>query len=194
MIREARIEDQHVVVLMIHAAIDDLVNIFTGSWDIKEALAQMVVLYNTPETRFSKEYCDIIEEDGVVAGIVVSYPAEEMYRLNAGMVRVMADHFQGTPDELELLQHQIMASQEAFDDEYYIDSLAVLEAFRGQGKSRKLIEHAEAKGKAAGYSKVSLLAEADNDKAYAIYQKLGYVHDCDLQVLGHMFRHLVKAI
>lgn len=194
MIREGRVEDQHVVTLIVHSAIGDLVNIFTGSWEIKAALAQMAKLYTTPDTRFSKEHCSIIEREGVVAGGIVSYPAEDMYRLNAGVVRVMKDHFKGAPDELALLQRQIMDSKEAFDDEYYIDSLAVLPVFRGQGLAKALIVHAEAKGKTAGYKKVSILAETDNDNAYNIYKKLGYVHDCDLQVLGHSFRHMVKNI
>lgn len=194
MIREGRVEDQHVVTLIVHAAIGDLINIFTGSWEIKAALAQMARLYTTADTRFSKEHCSIIEREGVVVGGIISYPAEDMYRLNAGVVRVMKDYFKGTPDELALLQRQIMDSKEAFDDEYYIDSLAILPAFRGQGLAKELIAHAEAKGQTAGYKKLSILAETGNDAAYNIYKKLGYDHDCDLQVLGHNFRHMVKNI
>jgi ribosomal protein S18 acetylase RimI-like enzyme len=194
MIREAKIEDQHVVTLIVHAAIGDLVNVFTGSWEMKEALAQMAQLFTTPDTRFSKEHWSIIEREGVVAGGIMSYPAEDMYRLNAGVVRVMKDNFKGAPDELGLLQSRIMDSREAFDDEYYIDSLAVLPVFRGKGVGKELIAHAEEKGKVAGYKKISILAEKDNDTAYNLYKKLGYVHDCDLQVLGHDFSHMVKEV
>jgi len=194
MIRAAKSEDQHIVVLMIHTAIEDLVNVFTGSWEMKQALATMAELYNTEETRFSKEHCTIAQRDGVVVGSIIAYPAKEMYRLNAGVVRVMKDKFTGTADELDLLQRQIMASKEAFDDEYYIDSLAVLPVYRGKGVGKELIKEVTSQAKAAGYDKVSLLADITNESAYNVYLKLGFVQDCEMDVLGHSYRHMTKII
>ncbi len=194
MMRAARKEDQHMVVLLIHAAIDDLVNTFTGAWDMKKALSHMATLFNTQNTRFSKEYCTIVEREDVAVGSMIAYPAEEMPLLNDGVVKLLRQTYEGPVDELQLLEHQILNSKEAFVGEYYIDNLAVMPAFRGQGVGKELIQHAETQGKAAGYNKISILADQSNEKAYKIYEKLGYVHDCDLEVLGHTYRHMVKEV
>jgi hypothetical protein len=89
MIREGKVADQHMVVLLIHQAIDDLVNIFAGSWDMKKALATMAKMYMTPGTRFSKEHSTIIERQGVVVGHIMAYPATLMPALNEGLIEVL---------------------------------------------------------------------------------------------------------
>lgn len=194
MIRGAKVADQHITVLLIHQAIDDLVHIFTGSWEMKVALGTMTKMFNVPETRFSKEYSSIIEKQGVVVGQIMAYPAVKMARLNEGLIKVLRDNYKGPIDELRLIERQILQSKEAFDGEYYIDNLAVMPAFRGQGIARELIEHVEKKAKSQGYDKLSLLAEESNEKAFNVYKKLGFITDCDLDVLGHKFKHMVKKV
>ncbi len=194
MLRQARIEDQHMVVLLIHSAIGDMVNTFTGEWDMKKALSNMAVLFNTPNNRFSKEYSTIIEKDSVAVGQIIAYPADQLAELNGGVIKLLRKSFDGPADELALLENQIIHSEEAFDGEYYIDNLAVMPAFRGQGVGKELIKHAEEQGKAKGYRKISIIAEDKNEQAYNIYKALGYVHDCDLTVMGHNFRHMVKNV
>lgn len=194
MLRQARMEDQHMVVLLMHTAIDDLVNVFTGEWDMKKALSSMAVMFNTPGNRFSKEYCTIIEREDVAVGQIVAYPADQMPMLNGGVIKVLRERYNGPSDELALIESQIINSEEAFEGEYYIDNLAVMPAFRGQGVGKELITHAEKQAKAEGYKKVSILADEKNEKAFNIYSKLGYVHDCDLKVMGHTFKHMVKEV
>lgn len=194
MIRDAKVADQHITVLLIHQAIGDLVNIFTGSWDMKVALATMAKMYNTPETRFSKEYSSIIERQGVVVGQIMAYPAAKMPALNDGVIKVLRANYEGPSDELRLIESQISQSKEAFDGEYYIDNLAVMPAFRGRGIAKELIEHIEKKAKSDGYDRVSLLAEDKNEKAFNVYLKLGFTTDCDMDVLGHKFKHMVKKV
>lgn len=194
MIKNARTVDQNIVVLLIHQAIDDLVNIFTASWDMKKALAVMTDLYMIEETRFSMAYSNVMIRDDIVVGQIMAYPAEKMQVLNENMLRHVETLYEGPEDELYLLQHQIMNSQEAFEGEYYIDNLAVMPAFRGQGIGSLLIEHVEEEARSKGYEKLSILAEKNNTKAYALYEKMGFVEDCSLHVLGHDYRHMVKSI
>lgn len=187
-------EDQHMVVLLMHTAIGDLVNVFTGEWDMKKALSSMAVMFNTPGNRFSKEYCTIIEREDVAVGQIVAYPADQMPMLNGGVIKVLRERYNGPSDELALIESQIINSEEAFEGEFYIDNLAVMPAFRGQGVGKALISHVEKQAKAEGYKKVSILADEKNEKAFNIYNKLGYVHDCDLKVMGHTFKHMVKEV
>lgn len=194
MLRQARMEDQHMVVLLMHTAIGDFVNVFTGEWDMKKALSNMAVLFNKPGNRFSKEYCTIVERDDVAVGQIIAYPADQIAILNGGVIKALRESYKGPADELALIERQIINSEEAFEGEYYIDSVAVMPAFRGQGVGKELISHAEKLGKAEGYSKISLLAEDKNEKAFNIYKALGYVHDCDLEVMGHTFKHMIKKV
>ncbi len=194
MIIKAREADQNIVVLLIHQAIGDLVNMFTASWNMRKALSVMNTLYNTPQTRFSMAYSSIMIEEGVVVGQVMAYPAEDMPHLNKNTLETVSKDYAGADYEFFLLKNQILKSQEAFDGEYYIDNLAVMPAFRGKGIGQKLIEHIEEQAKEKGYSKVSILADEENDRAYKLYERLGFVEDTTLKVLGHTYRHMVKPV
>jgi ribosomal protein S18 acetylase RimI-like enzyme len=194
MIINARQVDQNIVVLLIHQAIGDLVNIFTASWNMKKALSVMNTLYNTSQTRFSMEHSSIMIEDGVVVGQVMAYPAENMVQLNENTLETVSKQYEGADYEFFLLKNQILKSKEAFEGEYYIDNLAVMPAFRGKGIGSKLIAHVEKSAQEKGYSKVSILADEENDKAYKLYKSLGFVEDTTLKVLGHTYRHMVKNL
>lgn len=194
MIINAREADQNIVVLLIHQAIGDLVNMFTASWNMRKALSVMNTLYNTSQTRFSMEHSSIMIEDGVVVGQVMAYPSEEMAQLNEKTLETVSKQYEGADYEFFLLKNQILKSKEAFEGEYYIDNMAVMPAFRGKGIGSKLIAHVENVAQEKGYSKVSILADEENDKAYKLYKRLGFVEDATLKVLGHTYRHMVKHL
>ncbi len=194
MIRQATDHDAAEAAQLIYMAIGDMINFFTGEEEDSKAIKQMAKLFKLSENRYSKEYCLLEERKGQVAGAIIAYPAEEMSRLNEGIVSVLKESYCGHKDGLQALIANIMNSKEAFDGEYYIDNLAVHPDFRGLGISKKLIEQAELKGKAMGYNKISIIAEEDNEKAYQIYKKLGYVKDCDIELLGHRYHHMMKHL
>ena len=86
------------------------------------------------------------------------------------------------------------SAKEAQDDEYYLDSLAVMEEYRGQGIATALIRRFEAEARVQGNDKVALLAEESNEPAFRLYRKLGYVTEGIVRIHGDDFHHMVKLL
>lgn len=190
-LRPARPQDAAPVTDLIVMAIEDLANQFTQAVAAEELSNRMQALFHAPGTRFSMAYAWVIEQEGNVAGACIAYPGHAMTELTRQTVSTMVEKGIEYPvDEI----HRLCSSREANDDEYYIDNLAVFEAYRGLSYSRLLIEAAESHGRSLGFEKVSILADLTNPKAQAIYEKMGYVQDAIFDVLGHRYAHLVKKL
>ncbi|SHI43715.1 Acetyltransferase (GNAT) family protein [Dethiosulfatibacter aminovorans DSM 17477] len=193
MIRNSKPDDKNIVSELIIVAIEDLANTFTGYNDERSIKNEMENLFAESDNRFSHKYCKVIEIDGQVAASVISYPASEMEKLNEKIIERLRIRFSSDDDLFTEHAERIRRSKEAFDGEYYIDNLAVVEKYRGKGLSKILVEATEKEGLEMGYRKISILADLHNEKAFNIYRKLGYIKDCELEVLGHKYHHLVKT-
>ena len=193
-IRRAKIEDQDVVIELVVEAIENLSNIFTGYEENSLAKKKLKDLYSLSKNRFSYDSCLVAEIDGEVAGSIMAYPGVEMKKLNEPLIEKLKERFKDNEEVFREFSQAIQESKEAFDDEYYIDNLAVVAKYRGRGISRALIEEVEKEGFTQGYNRISILADINNEKAFSIYKKMGYVEDCELAVLGHTYHHLVKTL
>lgn len=191
-IRNAKPEDKLTAASLIMEAIDDLAKIFTGFDNEESIKKEMENLFSENNNRFSHEYCTVIEINGEVAASVITYPASLMKELNETVIKKLKKRFVNDEKSFLYYSEKIRNSREAFDDEYYIDNLAVSTEFRGKGLSKILITAAEKKGIEEGYEKISIIAEIHNEKAFNIYKHLGYIKDCEIEVLGHRYHHLVK--
>lgn len=193
-IRNAKPADKVSTASLIMEAIDDLANIFTGFDNEESIRLEMQNLFSENNNRFSHEFCTIIEIDGQVAASIITYPASLMNELNQAIIVKLKRKFKNDEKSFLEFSNKINNSREAFDDEYYIDNLAVSSKFRGKGLSKILIIAAEKKAIEYSYEKISILADINNEKAFNIYKHLGYIKDCELNVLGHKYHHLVKKI
>jgi ribosomal protein S18 acetylase RimI-like enzyme len=68
----------------------------------------------------------------------------------------------------------LLGVKEAEDDEYFVAHLAVLPAFEGQGLGRFLLSHAETKAVQAGFARIALTVEVDNERAVTLYLRSGF--------------------
>lgn len=181
---------------LIVMAIEDLANQFTNTLDETVLKERMQAVYNAPETRFSMDYALVIKKnepgfEDIVCGAGFAYPGKDLPHLTLQTIRVcesLGAVYKSSDIE------KLLETMEAETDEYYIDNLAIYEAYRGFGLSKKLIEAMEEKGQVLGFEKISILADVHNPKAKSIYNKLGYMEDCIYSVLGHEYDHLVKTI
>ena len=132
-------------------------------------------LYALPRNRFSYQYADLAVLDGQVAGLLLSYPGALATALDlhtagpllalcglAGMARFVARAW------------PLALVRETERGRYYISHLAVLPAYQGQGLGRRLLVHAESRARAAGLEQCSLTVEIGNERAYRLYEKVGY--------------------
>lgn len=183
--------DSQPVSELILMAIEDLADQFTKAKSSEELRTRLQHLIAVEETRFSAEYGLLIEVEGHICGAGFAYPGKYMTQLTAKTLQTMkalgAVYETGEATRL-------LSSKEANGDEYYIDNLAVFEAHRGKGYSRMLIEAFEKRAIEEGYFKIAILADVNNPKAKAIYERMGYVSDGIFQVLGHCYDHLVKRL
>lgn len=196
-LRTAESKDFESVCPLVILAIEDLANQFAGTYEEETLLYRMKVIYETEGTRFYKGYGLVIENEPESGGLSevcaagYAYPGSQMRQMTETMLKVSESAGANyTPEAFE----RLVSSKEAEADEFYIDNLAVYEAYRGHGLSRMLIEAFEAKGKALGYEKISILADQHNPKAQAIYEKMGYQSDALYEVLGHVYHHMVKRV
>jgi GNAT superfamily N-acetyltransferase len=58
----------------------------------------------------------------------------------------------------------------------WLEDLVVRPDRRGRGIGRMLLEHAIGRARADGVLRITLLSDADNERAHALYRKLGFAH------------------
>ncbi|QNO15970.1 N-acetyltransferase [Alkalicella caledoniensis] len=194
--RKAQTEDFEQVLPLTIMAIEDLADQFTSSSDPEVIKERMLAAYTSPNTRFSKEYAVIVEavdDNGKreVAGVGFAYPGRDMRNLTKQTIE--AYQRVGATYEAEDVQ-RLLNSKEAQWGEFYIDNLAVYETYRGHGLSKKILAALESEGKQQGFDRISILADINNPKAKAIYEKMGYIPDSIYEVLEHKYHHMVKII
>lgn len=58
----------------------------------------------------------------------------------------------------------------------WLEDLVVRPDSRGRGTGRMLLEHAIGRARADGALRITLLSDVDNERAHALYRKLGFAH------------------
>ena len=129
-----------------------------------------------------------LDDDGNVMGIVVSYDGAgliEMRRIffaeaktRIGLTFETPD---GNPDSLP---------GETDPEEYYLDSLAVFEPYRGKGVARALITAARDRARRAG-KPLGLLVDKNNARARSLYDSIGFIPMGEREFAGELMDHMV---
>lgn len=126
----------------------------------------------------------IAEAEGCPVGMVTAYDGRCYRGWRETTLQLVQEHldvaFPGMEDE-------------AVPGEYYVDSLAVLPEYRGQGIGRQLLQHAIAQGRELGL-KVTLAVEYDNDRAQHLYRSLGFEPDGNLFIFGHDYQKMASPL
>lgn len=185
MIRKAQIDDAQQVMRLLHSAIGSIANSLAGTSDDAEAMRILTDFYRMKGNRVSYENVIVDERDGQVAAILLAY--------DGGMAETLDKPF------LERIYRttgntNYTIAKESQPGEYYLDSIAVDESYQGQGIGKALLEAFEQKAREAKFSKVSLIVEEQNDRAYMLYKKTGYTEDGTILVSGKLFRRMVKPM
>jgi len=105
--------------------------------------------------RFSYQNCQVAEQRSEVVGLVLSFGGQDEARLNAAVGSWLG--------------------QEAQDDEWYIDALAVLENWGHKGIGTQLVQTAEQQALQHHYPTIALHVAQENTQALDLYAQLHYV-------------------
>lgn len=124
-------------------------------------------------------------ENGKIVGICTSYNGGELKRLRQNFI-------DGAKEAFGIDHSSIPAETEA--GELYIDSLAVVPEYRGQGIATELLKQTKQKCYNIGLPAVGLLVDAGNPKAERLYEQCGFKVVGVNEWGGHPMKHMVYKI
>ncbi|GEK32967.1 GNAT family N-acetyltransferase [Kurthia sibirica] len=183
-VRRAQLADGPAVAPLIIDAIGDIAQRITGETNPQAVTAGLIELFNREDNRNSHLNTYIADNNGQVAGILVIYGGDEAIQLDANLEKWLAA--KNAPIQT--------IEVEARADEFYIDTLCVNSAFRGQGIGTILLNYAEKLCAEKGYKKLSLSVEQEKVRARQLYEKIGYVYAEPWMIIGEEFDHMIKEI
>lgn len=181
-IRKATPQDAQQAVPLLMQAMGELSYMFSGTMDAEETIKTLENFFIEETTRTSYKNSIVYEEDNAVCAVMVFYGGDQREKLDRGIL----DHLKKTKNPLNYLD------RECFDNELYIDSVAVNKNFRNRGIATKLFDYAAQEGRREGFTKIALLVDSDNISAQKYYKNLGFRKDIDLIVNNHLYYHLCK--
>ncbi|QJD81763.1 GNAT family N-acetyltransferase [Cohnella herbarum] len=170
---------------LIMLAIQDIGYQLTGEKNEADVLSQLERFIVAEGNRFSHSCILVKEAEGRPIGMILCYHGSDAAKLYEPIV----EHLREKTGDLG-----IAIDQEADEDEYYIDAIAVDPNFQGQGIAKQLIAAAEQQAIESGYDKIALNVDQTNEGAHSLYRKLGYVADKTITIHHKPYWHMVKPL
>lgn len=196
LIRPAQKSDAPSVAPLLILASGDIASIMMGTNDQQQVLALTSQFFQAEGTRMSYQNMLVAEMEQQVVGMINLYHGSDATELD----RPLVERLQQRKDAAI-----VAFEREADDDEWYIDTLAVTPQSAGHGIGSALIRAAEEYAQharqtrcgtylagLAGPTKIALLVDMDNIRAYRLYQHLAYQQDKLVQLYLHPYVHMVK--
>jgi len=201
-VRPAIPTDVQVGTHLIYLTMGRLADFLLGSDKPLKAESVLAKLFVREANRFSYQFVDVAEMNGRVVGLLLAYSGREMESLKFPMARQLFVVC-GLPGIFRFLRRglPLMGVKEAEAEEYFINSLAVLPSFQGQGIGTHLLSWGDSKAKTLGLAKCSLTVEIGNRQASSLYEHLGYqiVETVEIEQLNQRigyqgFHRMVKEL
>ena len=168
--------------LIMTAMTDDCCLNFCGEGHGLEDFHRMMTrLVEREDSQYSYLNTLVAMDEDRVVGIAVSYDGGRLHALRRAFVRaakecIGRDH-SGMDDETQA-------------GELYLDSLAVLPAYRRQGIARQLLQATKEKAARLGLPCVGLLVDKGNPAGERLYVSVGFGYVNDSEWGGHLMKHL----
>jgi ribosomal protein S18 acetylase RimI-like enzyme len=124
--------------------------------------------------RFSYQNIQVAEGSSAVVGLVLSFGGRDEVRLNAAIGSWL--------------------EQEAEDDEWYVDALAVFSNWSRKGIGTCLLQRAEQQARQHHYPKIALHVAQGNKQALDLYTHLHYDVTRQTFLYQRPFVHMVKTL
>ena len=183
-IRQALREDAPSIAPLIFDAIGDIAHRLTGESIYSNVIAELEELVRATDNRHTYVNTFVATNNQEILGIIVLYNGKTGRELDGILMKKLQKKF-STPIEIDI---------EAYDDEYYIDTICVAPHVRGLGIGTKLLYFAEQHARTLGYKKISLNVEEVKIKARLLYEKQGFVTTEPWKIIGENFYHMVKEL
>lgn len=120
--------------------------------------------------------------DGEKAGAILGYDGAQLYALRKGTWDIISSYTGFVPE----------MPDETESGEFYLDSLAVMPAFRGLGVGEKLIQAMTEKAFNQSHKNVGLIVDKENPRAEKLYTRIGFSRVGERMFFTHKMYHLQK--
>ena len=184
MIKKANKQNIENISKLIYDAIHEVANSLTGENEEHKILKTLENYIQMDVCRLSYNNIYTYEIDNKNVAILLAYNSNDIEKLDKPMI----EHLKTKNIFLKSFD------KECFEDEFYIDTVSVNENFQGQGIAKELFVFIEKKAKELGFEKVSLLVDFENQKALALYEKIGFQKNTILEVSKHQYHHMIKML
>ena len=183
MIKNAQKQDAKICIKLLNLAMEDIAYKLSGYDDPVKSDEILEKFFESEINRLSYKNVYVYKRDEQIIAAMCAYFGGDAWLLD----REISQH-------LKALGKDAQIEKECFDDEFYIDSIAVDEKFRGQGLAKELILHSFAKAKELGHKKVSLIVDVSKPKVRKFYESLGFKFNTKKIINLHEYDHMIKEI
>ena len=183
MIKNAQKQDAKICIKLLNLAMEDIAYKLSGYDDPVKSDEILEKFFESETNRLSYKNVYVYKRDEQIIAAMCAYFGGDAWQLD----REISQH-------LKALGKDAQIEKECFDDEFYIDSIAVDEKFRRQGLAKELILHSFARAKELGHKKVSLIVDINKPKVRKFYESLGFKFNTKKIINLHEYDHMIKEI
>ena len=183
MIKNAQKQDAKICIKLLNLAMEDIAYKLSGYDDPVKSDEILEKFFKSETNRLSYKNVYVYKRDEQIIAAMCAYFGGDAWQLDSEISQ-----------HLKALGKDAQIEKECFDDEFYIDSIAVDEKFRGQGLAKELILHSFARAKELGHKKVSLIVDVNKPKVRKFYESLGFKFNVKKIVNLHEYDHMIKEI
>ncbi|WP_148814869.1 GNAT family N-acetyltransferase [Campylobacter concisus] len=183
MIKNAQKQDAKICIKLLNLAMEDIAYKLSGYDDPVKSDEILEKFFVSETNRLSYKNVYVYKRDDVIIAAMCAYFGGDAAQLDSEISQ-----------HLKALGKDAQIEKECFDDEFYIDSIAVDEKFRRQGLAKELILHSFAKAKELGHKKVSLIVDVNKPKVRKFYESLGFKFNTKKIINLHEYDHMIKEI
>ena len=183
MIKSAQKQDAKICIKLLNLAMEDIAYKLSGYDDPVKSDEILEKFFKSETNRLSYKNVYVYRRDEQIIAAMCAYFGGDAWQFD----REISQHLKALGKDAEV-------EKECFDDEFYIDSIAVDEKFRRQGLAKELILHSFAKAKELGHKKVSLIVDINKPKIRKFYESLGFKFNTKKIINLHEYDHMIKEI
>lgn len=185
-IGEAHPQDAGELLPLLLSAIGSIAYTLSGSRNQEETEAVLLDWMSKENNRLSFSNILVDRRDGCIAGMLICYSGSDAEKLDFP-IKKRLEGLYGLQAANELVV-------ECLPGDFYLDTVAVAERYRGQGVAKGLLAAFESRGKTSSCKRLSLIVEPYNEKAASLYRSLGYREDGKLPVSGTLYTVMAKPL
>lgn len=150
---------------------------------LAEELPGIASICSREDVLYSYRHALIAWVDDEPVGLCLAYDGNNYHAIRLRTFAAFTALHPDEDDDMDLAN----AEDETEAGEFYIDSLAVLPAYRRRGIARQLMQAQMQRGRNLGLTHQTLLVDPENPNAQGLYRALGFEYESDCYAFGQIY-------